>query len=198
MGAAAAEQRGGVGRRRDPAQFVSQQHHDRQGANAPAVVRLAIGPLPRRLRLFRRRRRRVDNRPRLGRPGRDLRVGQRIGRDRAVLGNARDGDRRCRSRAHSPGADAHQQLRRLRARRGRDGHVVSHHRFRLRGARGKAHPAPQCRALPICAGRPGDAGRQLLRGLQHPGPGLGAAAQGDRAQKTGDRRLRRARIRPRR
>ena len=90
VGAAAAEQRGGIGRRRDPAQFVGQQHHDRQGANAPAVVRLAIGALPRRLRLFRRRRRRVDDRPRLGRPGRDLRAGSRAGRDRAFLGDARD------------------------------------------------------------------------------------------------------------
>ena len=70
MGAAAAEQRGGTGRRRDPAQPVGQQHHDRQGADAAAVMRLAIGALPRRLRLFRRRRRRVHDRPRLGRPGR--------------------------------------------------------------------------------------------------------------------------------
>ena len=77
------------------------------------------------------------------------------------------------------------------------GHAVPHHRLRLRAAAGKAGPAPQCRALPLCAGRPGDARRQLLRGLQHPGSGAGPAAQGDRPQKAGDRRLRRARIRPR-
>ena len=45
--------------------------------------------------------------------------------------------------------------------------------FRRRTAAG---PAPQCRALSVCAGRPGDAARELLRGLQHPGPRAGAAA----------------------
>ena len=38
------------------------------------------------------------------------------------------------------------------------------------------------RALSVRAGRPRDAARQLLRGLQHPGPGPGAAPEGDRAQ----------------
>ena len=66
------------GRRRDPAQPVGQQHHHRQGADAAAVMRLAIGALHRRLRLFGGRRRRIDDRPRLGRPGRDLRIGPRI------------------------------------------------------------------------------------------------------------------------
>ena len=35
-----------------------------------------------------------DDRPRLGRPGRDLRIGRGAGRDRALFGHARDGRRR--------------------------------------------------------------------------------------------------------
>ena len=73
MGAAAAEHRRGTRRRRDPAEPVGQQYHDRQGADAAPLMRLAIGALHRRLRLFRRRRRQIDDRSRLGRPGRHLR-----------------------------------------------------------------------------------------------------------------------------
>ena len=89
VGAAAAQHRGGDGRGRDPAQPVGQQHHDRQGPDAPPAMRLAVGALPGRLRLFGRGRRRVDDRPRLGRPGRDLRNGRGAGRDRALLGRRR-------------------------------------------------------------------------------------------------------------
>ncbi len=121
VGAAAAEQRGGVGRRRDPAQSVGQQHHDRQGADAPAVCaprnrRAASPPTPIPPPAPASRR---PTSPGTARPGSSSWA--RAGRDRAVLGDARDGDRRCRSRAHSPGADADQHLRRLRARRGRPG-----------------------------------------------------------------------------
>ena len=100
------------GRGRDPAQPVGQQHHDRQGGDAPPAVRVAIVALHRRLCLFGRRRRRVDDRPRLGRPGRHLRDRRPARRDRALLRRSRDGGRRCRSRPHPPGADAHQHLRR--------------------------------------------------------------------------------------
>ena len=110
---------------------------------------------------------------------------------------ARDGRRRRRSRPHPPGADAHQHLWRLRARRRRR-RALPHGRLRLRRTRRADRVAPQCRALSLCAVRPGDAARELLRGLQHPGPGAGAAAAGDRARKARDRRLGRARTRPRR
>ena len=193
MGAAAAEHGGGTGRRRNPAQPFGQQHHDRQGADAPALMRLAIGALPGGLRLFGRRRRQVDDRPRLGRPGRHLRARRRVGRDRALLANLRDRDRRCRSRPHPPGATAHQHLRRQCP--GRRRSRVPHDRLRFRGTGGAARAAPRDRAVPLRAGRPGDARRQLLRGLQHPGPGSRPATAGDRVEKARDRRLRRARIR---
>ena len=48
------------------------------------LCRVAVGALPRRLPLHRRRRRRIHHRPRLGRPGLDLRERRHAGRDRAV------------------------------------------------------------------------------------------------------------------
>ncbi len=74
------------------------------------------------------------------------------------------------------------------------GRGVPHDRLRFRGTGGAARAAPRDRALPLRAGRPGDARRQLLRGLQHPGPGSRPATAGDRAEKARDRRLRRARF----
>ncbi len=61
---------------------------------------------------------------------------------------------------------------------------------------GAAGAAPPDRALSVRALRPGDAGRQLLRGLQHPGAGAGATIEGDRSRKAGDRGLGRARFDP--
>ena len=84
----------------------------------------------------------------------------------------------------------------VRAGAGRRGHRVPHDRLRFRRTGRADRVAPQCRALSLCAGRPGDAERELLRGLQHPGPGAGAAAAGDRARKARDRRLGRARLDP--
>ena len=54
--------------RHGPLQPVGEQHHDRQGRLPRAAVRVAVGPLHRRLPLRRRRPRRVDHRPGLGRP----------------------------------------------------------------------------------------------------------------------------------
>ena len=96
----------------NPAQPVGQQHRDRQGADAAPAVRVAIGALHRRLCLFGRRGRRVDDRSRLGRPGRHLRDRRGAGRDAALQRRTRDRGRRCRSRPHPPGADAHQHVRR--------------------------------------------------------------------------------------
>ena len=89
VGAAAAEHRCSARRSRDPPQSLRQQHHDRQGANAPPAVRFAIGALHRGLCLFRSRCRRIDDRPRLGRPGRYLRMRRRPRRDRTVFDSVR-------------------------------------------------------------------------------------------------------------
>jgi hypothetical protein len=196
VGAAAAERHRCRRRRRGAAKPVGQQYRHRQGADAAPLMRLAIGALHRRVCLFRRRRRRIDDRPRVGRPGRDLRDRRTIGRDRAVQRPARDRDRRHRSRPHSPGTDAHQHLRGLRPATRRNGAAVPPDRVRFCRAGGAAGAAPDGRTLPFRAGRPGDARRQLLRSLQHPGPGAGAAPPGDRPPEAGDRRVRRARFDP--
>ena len=66
--------RGGCAGGRDGAgQPLGQQHHHRQGGDAAAAVPVAVGALPRRLPLRRRRGRREHHRSRLGRPGVDLR-----------------------------------------------------------------------------------------------------------------------------
>ena len=54
-------------------QSLRLQHHDRQGGDAPAPVAVAIGALPLRLSLRRGRGRGIDDRPRLGRAGGNLR-----------------------------------------------------------------------------------------------------------------------------
>ena len=126
-------------------------------------------------------------------------IGDGLAETERFSAQRRDGHRRCRSRPHPSGAHAHQHLRRLRARdRWRQRRRSARVDVRFRRARRPAGAAPRRRALPVCAGRSGDAARQLLRGLQHPGAGAGAAAHGDRARKAGDRRLGRARTRPRR
>ena len=177
MGAAAAELGGRSRRRRNPAEPVGQQHHDRQGADAAAAVRVAIAALPRRLCLFGGRGRRVDDRPGLGRAGRHL-------RDRRTCSPRPSGSARCRS-SRSPmsmsAASARSVCARTRfgdcARRiAADGTPLAHGRVRLRARPRRARSAPHGRALSVCPGRPGDARRELLRGLQHPGPGAGAAA----------------------
>ena len=177
VGAAAAERRGGARRRRDPAQPVGQQHRDRQGADAAAVVRLAIGALHRRLCLFGGRRRRVDDRPRLGRPGRHLRIGRGCSAETE------------RFRAEPEIAVADVDLGRIRQERMRTNTFGDN-------ARQLAQAAPPFRRIefdfaapseplelrrtverfPFVPSDPAMLARQLLRGLQHPGPGSGAAA----------------------
>ena len=124
VGAAAAEHGGRLGRRRNPAQPVGQQHHDRQGADAAPVVRFAIGALHRRLCLFRGGRA-ASSTTDLAWDGQAgiFEIGRGARRNRALFGRARDRDRRRRSRPHPAGADAHQHLWRLRARRPRSASV---------------------------------------------------------------------------
>ena len=164
---------------------------------APAL-RQPVAALHRRLYLFRRRAGRIDHRPRLGRPGGDLRE-----------------RRRCWPRpSASPPTSltlADVDLGRLRA----GAHAAEH--------ASATTPPPSCAptgrsapcavaldppAEPVQLQReverfpyvPADPARLragLLRGLQHPGRGPGQAARGDRLEEAGDRRLRRARFHPR-
>ena len=94
LGAQPAQRRGGGGGRDGAGQSVGQQHHHRQGRDAAAAVPVAIGALPRGVSVRRRRGRRVDHRPGLGRPGLGVRERQYFGRDRTVS--------RWRTRRRSP------------------------------------------------------------------------------------------------
>ena len=141
--------RAAIGRRRDPAQPVGQQHHDRQSADAPPAVRLAIGALHRRLCLFRGRRRRVDDRPRLGRPGRDLRAAAT--RSPRPSGSPRSPKWRSpmsisAASARSGCAPTPSATARVRPRRRA---AVPHGRVRFRRAAGKLGVAPRGRALSV-------------------------------------------------
>ena len=184
LGAAAAERGGGGGRRGNPAQPVGQQHRDRQGADAAAACA--------------RRNRRAASRPTpIRRPG-------SASRRPTSPGTARPASSRSASRCARPSASAP-------ARRSRSPMSMSAASARsacaptpsatMRGCSARTHrpfrriefdfapPAGRLdlrrgRALPVRAVRPGDAARQLLRGLQHPGAGAGAAAAGDRARRS--------------
>ncbi len=75
-------------------------------------MRVAIGALPRGLCLFGGRGRRIDDRSRLGRPGRHFRDRRVAVRDAALQRRPRDRGGRCRCRPHPPGAHAHEHVRR--------------------------------------------------------------------------------------
>ena len=186
---------GARGRRRDPAQPVGQQHHDRQGGDAAPAVRLAIGALRSPPMPIRRPgpANRPPTSPGTARPASSS-WASRSPRPSASA-RARHGGRRCRSRPHPPGADAHQHLRRLRPARAGRGAAVPHGRLRVRTRpAGSADLRRRVERFPFVPSRSGDAARQLLRGLQHPGSGAGAAPARDRPQEAGDRRLRRPRF----
>ena len=175
LGAGAAVEPCRTGGRGGAGQPVGQQHHHRQGRGAPPAVRQPVGARHRGLRLFGVRPRRIDDRSRLGRPCRDLRVRRPARRIAALREGLDHRARRRRSRPHPPGAAAQQRLRRLRAAGGRQGRALPQGRLRARRAAQQRRPRARRRALPLRAVRPGQAARQLLRGLQHPGPGPGAA-----------------------
>ena len=104
---------GGAGRRDGARQPVGQQHHDRQGGDAAAAVRLAIGALRRGLSLRRGGCGRIHHRSRLGRPGLDLRERRDAGRDRALpvgqpVRRGRHRPRPAAPRAHADGQLRHQ------------------------------------------------------------------------------------------
>ena len=131
LGADSALELRGAGRRDGARQPVGIEHHDRQvGLPAPARQR-AIGALPGGLPVFVGRPRRIDDRPRLGRPGADLRERRAAGavgalRRRLALHQRRRRPRARLARAHAPelvrrfgreaqGAAAGVPQRRLRA-----------------------------------------------------------------------------------
>jgi NAD+ synthase (glutamine-hydrolysing) len=87
--------------------------------------------------------------------------------------------RRCRSRPHPPGAAAQRRLRRLRAAGEGAGCAVSHRlQFAFDAPKESVALERPFERFPVRAVRSGQAARELLRGLQHPGPGAGAAPAG--------------------
>ena len=75
------------------------------------------------------------------------------------------------------------------------GRALPHRRVRARCAEGERGAGAADRALPLRAVRSGQAARQLLRGLQHPGPGPGAAPAVEPAPRTRSSACRAASIR---
>ena len=170
VGADPAE-RGGGARGRDGAREpLRQPDHGRPGRGPGAARPVGLGPLRRRLRLRRRRPRRVDDRPGLGRPDADLRE-RRAARRRGPL--PRRGphrDRRRRPRPAAPGADADGQLRRQPAHaRGPRRRVPPRSGSRCSPVLADIGLRRAGRAVPVRARRRRPARAGLLRGLQHPG-----------------------------
>ena len=175
--------RAALGRRRGAAQPVGQQHHHRQGRDAAAAVRAAS--------------RRAASRPTPIRPpGPANRPPTSPGTAMPAIYEMRRAARRDGAlRAGSTIVIADVDLGRIRQERMRNEHASATARCRRadRVARFRTRRASRStrrragvaleradRALPLRAVRSGQAARQLLRGLQHPGPGPGAAAAGDR------------------
>ena len=108
---------GALAGRADPHQPLGLEHHHRQGRRAQAALRQPGEPLPRRLRLLRRRAGREHHRPRLGRPGLDLRARRAARRDRPLRPRRRARGRRRRRPAAAARADAQRHLQRQCPRR---------------------------------------------------------------------------------
>ena len=139
-----------------PRQPLGLEHHDRQGRLPPSPGEPAVGALPRRLPVHVGRPRRVDDRPRLGRAGADLRERRPAGavgalRRRLALHQRRRRPRPRHARAHAP-----ELVRRLgREAQGTAGGVPQR-RVRAAAADGAAAgaAAPR-RPLSLRSGRPG-------------------------------------------
>ena len=197
VGAGATERDRGAGRGDRAGEPVGQpDHHRARGVALPAGA-VGVGPVPRGLRLRRGRRGRVVHGPRLGRPDHDLGERQPARRHRAVPERPAALRRRRRPgpAAGRTAADGH--LRRQPARLRRAHRPLPHRRVPARPARRRPGAAPRAGAVPVRARRPVAAGAGLLRGLQHPGVGPGAADAGDRAPQARHRRVRRPRLDPR-
>ncbi len=135
----------------------------------------------------------IDHRPRLGRPGRDLRERRPARRDRAFPQGAStaiadvDLDLLRQERARQGTFDDNR-----RRRRRAPPTAAPRARFRSSTRPGRCRAAPPVERFPFVPADPAPAAAGLLRGLQHPGGGAGAAAARHRAQAGGDRRLGRA------
>ena len=185
LGADPAVELRGAGRRDGAGQPVGLEHHDRQVRLPAPAGQPAVGALPRGLPVLVGRPRRVDHRPGLGRPGADLRERRRCWPSRERFANGshfitRRRRPRARCRASACGRTRFGALGRssTRARCARSARVA------LRAARCRAATPLPLRArverFPYVPADPAHARRALQRGLQHPGPGAGAAARGDR------------------
>ena len=171
----------GAGRRDRAAQSLGLAGHRRQGRVPPRAGRKSVGPMHGGLSLRRRRRGRIDHRPRLGRPGADLRKRQPARRVAPL--QPRPATRLLGDRPRTPlaGTDAPDQLRADGASSSRCAAAISHDQILdgTRAARPDAPGAP-ARALPLRSVEPGKARRAMLGGLRNPGAGAGDAARARR------------------
>ena len=193
-------ERGGRTRGRDgDREPVRQPDHHRPRRGPLPACPLGVVALPGGLRVRRGGRGRVDHRPGVGRPDHDLGERRAAGHLRALPEGGTALGRRRRSRAAALGAAADGHLRRQpgapRHRRG----VVPAHRVRARPARrrhrscfARSSASRSCRRIPGFT-----AGTGLLRGLQHPGLGTGAAAARAELPEGGHRCLGRPGLHPR-
>ena len=134
-----------AGRRDGARQPVGIEHHDRQGRLPAPARRAAVGALPRGLPVHVGRRRRVDHRPGLGRPGADLRERRPARRVGALRRRLALDHRRRRPRARLARAHAAEQLRPV----GRDAQGASSAasaRVALRAAAADGAAAARCGA----------------------------------------------------
>ncbi len=161
--------------------------HHRASRGPPPARPVCELALLRGVRLCRRRSGGVDDRPVLGRADDDLRVRRAARRVRALPRRPPPVGRRCRPRPDPAGAHAAGHLRRQRPCRE---HLLPGDRVHPGPAVGRHRPAPEGRPVPVRAGRRRSARARLLRGLQHPGLGPGAAPPGDRSAQGRHRGLR--------
>ena len=178
MGAAPAEHRCRARRGRDSAQPLRQQHHDRQGGDAPPAVR--------------RRKPRAASRPMpIRRPAPASRRPTSPGMARPAF--SKSSDLLAETERFSPDpqmAVADVDLGRIRQERMRTNTFGDSVRagaadrtpfrtiaFDFAAPEEPLDAAPRGRAVPLCAVGSGNAAGELLRGLQHSGPRAGAAAR---------------------
>ena len=179
---------GGRDRAREP---VGEQHHDRQGRLPAHAVHGAVRAHDRGLHLHGRGRGRVDDRPRVGRAGADLRERRPASpRPSASATEEQLLLRRRRPRPDRLRPREHEQLRGLDPRPPRAARALpARRRSSSAPARRADAAAAHDRALPVRPRRPAEPQRALLRGLQHPGPRPRDAPARDRDREGRDRRL---------
>ena len=139
LGAGAAVEPCGARRRGGAGQPVGQQHHHRQGRGAAPAVRQPVGARHRGLCLLGVGPGRIDDRPCLGRPCRDLRMrrpARRVGALREGLDHRHAPTSISAASARSGCATTASPTARMQ--RGRQGHALPQGRLRARRAAGRA------------------------------------------------------------